>query len=309
VLKAVCYTAALLVLLVAAFGVGLYAGAERTPLFDLVKGIKLQVQALAKEETVPPPTSPDRRDFVRLYDAASIADAQANDTPPADYLEWAGFYRIANSEKDLEGLRPLNAWLPPVIGARLQPWAKAKMETTDGIADDTGAICQPTGVIRTTGYTGSFLWLPGPDKIVMAYGAIETAGVQRIYMNRTHPRNLRPTWNGDSIGYWEGDTLVIDTIGFNDKSWLASTMEPHTEELRWIQRVRRIRDGRYLEIHYTVEDRKALTSAYTYTRYYKRVGDRMPEEICNDDLQVWREYRNEALAAQWQRAREIRTDE
>jgi hypothetical protein len=85
-------------------------------------------------------------------------------------------------------------------------------------------------------------------------------------------------------------------------------MEPHSEEVRWIQRIRRIRDGQFIEIHYTVEDRKALTSAYTYTRYYKRIADSMREDVCNDDLQVWREYRNAALGAQLKRARQIHTN-
>jgi len=56
----------------------------------------------------------------------------------------------------------------------------------------------------------------------MVYGPqqIVTTGVERIYLNRTRHRESTPTWNGDSIGHWEGDTLVVDTIGFNSKSWL-----------------------------------------------------------------------------------------
>jgi hypothetical protein len=219
--------------------------------------------------------------------------------------DWSGYYTLA-SGKDLGNFKPLNLNLPEVIFAHLQPWAKAKMAATDGIAEDTGQLCQPTGIFRNPPFAGSFLWLPGPDKIVVAYGALNTAGVQRIYLNRQHPRNLPPTWNGHSVGHWEGDTLVVDTIGFNDKSWLQPTMEPHTGEAHLIQRIRQVGNGDFIEIHYTVEDWKALTSAYSYSRYYKKVGESMRENVCTDDIQIWRDFKNERLKPLLQRSREVK---
>jgi hypothetical protein len=289
------------------FAIGLHAGVERTALFTLVKDLKVKVEGLIGRNaaSAPPPVEHQESSIVRLYDDVSIAREQAENQPPADYADWIGFYRMTNRPKDLDGLQPTNVALAPVINARLQPWAIAKMEATDGEADDTGQICQPTGLFRATS-VGGFLFLPDPVTTRLVNSTIETGGVQRVYMKRTHPRNLRPTWNGDSIGYWEGDTLVVDTIGFNDKSWLQSTMQPHTEEARMIQRIRRVKNGKFLEIHYTVEDRKALTSAYTYVRYYQKESESMPEVVCNDDLQVWREFRNTALERQRTRAREVR---
>lgn len=234
---------------------------------------------------------------------SDVAWAQSAIATPHD---WTGFYQLATSSRDLAGFQPLNPNLPDVILAHLQPWARAKMEATDGVAEDTGQLCQPTGVFRNPPFAGSFLWLPGPDKIVIAYGATNTAGIQRIYLNRKHPRNLLPTWNGDSIGQWEGDTLVVDTIGFNDKSWLQPTMEPHTEEAHLIQRIRQVRDGAFIEIHYTVEDRKALTSAYVYSRYYRKTGEFMRETVCNEGLQEWRDWKNQRLKPILERSREVR---
>jgi|KBSSwiStaDraftv2_1062776.scaffolds.fasta_scaffold82085_3 hypothetical protein len=287
----------------ASFGFGLYSGAERTSVFVLLRDVKGRIQQIRTGEA--PPAAVPLPQFTRLYDDESIASAQKN-AAPSNVLEWAGFYRMVTSPKDLDGLEPLNPWLPPLIHDRLQPWARAKAEATDGIADDTGAVCQPAGWFRATGFNGGFMLIPRPTKIVIAYADIEMHGVQRVYMNRTHPAHVLPTWNGDSIGYWDGDTLVVDTVGFNDKSWLQSTMEPHTEETRVLQRIRRVREGAFLEVHYVIEDRKALTSAYAYTRYFRRVGDTMPENVCNDDLQIWRDYRNEALKGQLARAREVR---
>ena len=292
-------------MLAVSFVIGLQAGAERSRTYRRARYFKA-IDRLFSD--APQPASDGTNDTgkrVPALDAAAISQAQARQVPPANAREWAGFYRVVNSEKELAGLQPLNQWLPSVIWPRMQPWARARMETTDGVADDAGSVCQPIGLFRTTAFSGAFLWLPAADRVVIVHAPIETAGVQRVYLNRAHPRNLLPTWNGDSVGYWEGDTLVVDTIGFNDKSWLHPTMEPHTEEARFIQRYRQVRGGEFIEVHYTVEDRQALTSAYEYSRYYKRVGDHMPEDVCNDDVQIYREFRNQALKAQLDRARRI----
>ena len=127
-------------------------------------------------------------------------------------------------------------------------------------------------------------------------------------MNREHPRNLLPTWNGHSIGHWEGDTLVVDTIGFNDKSWLSADMAPHTEETHLTQRMRQLEHNgsTYIEIVSTVEDRHALTSAYTYSRFYKKQAREMPVAICADEIQMWKDWRNAELEQINQRAREVK---
>jgi hypothetical protein len=190
--------------------------------------------------------------ILAAWAVSGIAHAQAKTAPPTTSPDWTGFYALAEG-KDLEGFTPVNVDLHPVIVAHLQPWAVAKMEATDGIAEDTGQLCQLTGVFRNPPFAGSFLWLTGPDKVVIAYGALNTAGVQRVYLNRKHPLNPPLTWNGDSIGHWEGDTLVVDTIGFNSKSWLQPTMEPHTEEVHLMQRIRRVgKNNDLIEIKYTV---------------------------------------------------------
>ena len=185
------------------------------------------------------------------------------------------------------------------------------MEATDGVADDTGQVCLPNGPFRYPVNAGQFLWLPGPEKIVVVSWELNTAGVRRIYMNRLHPRNVRLTWNGDSVGHWEGDTLAVDTIGFNDKSWLFLGMEPHTSEAHLIERVRRIRDGAMIEWDVTVEDRQALTSAYNFTRYYKKSDPKMSPNgqvvnVCNEDPETWRAFRNQHLKPLLERSHQVK---
>jgi len=243
--------------------------------------------------------------LIALLGLAAVAHA----APP----DWTGYYMLARG-RDLTGLNVVNPDLNETVKQHLQPWATRKMQATDGVADDTGAVCMPTGILRAPGtpFSGNFLMLPQPDKVIMAFWEANTSRVRRIHLTRDHPRNLRPTWNGDSVGHWEGDgpqaTLVIDTIGFNDKSWLSGDMTPHTEETHLRERLKQIEhnSNTYLELIGIVEDRHALTSAYTYTRYYKRQTVEIPEHICADDIAMWKQWRNDELKLLHQRASEVK---
>jgi hypothetical protein len=225
--------------------------------------------------------------------------------------DWTGYYSLATN-RDLAGTglkqdapgEELNDLIIP----HLQPWAKARMEATDGVADDTGQVCLPDGIFRYPSMAGQFVWLQERGRIIMSFGIINTAGVRRIYLDRPHPKNPIPSWNGHSIGRWEGDTLRVDTVGFNDKSWLFGGMEPHTEEAHLIERMRRVANDAFMEINITVEDRHALTSAYTYNRYYKRQPETvgMPEIVCNEDPETWKQFRNDALKKQVDRAKQVK---
>jgi len=251
------------------------------------------------------------RIFVVLLVLGIESDLARAQPAPETHLDWIGYYTLATRaelagtgfKQDGPGER-----LNDLIIPHLQPWAKARMEATDGIADDTGQVCLPTGIFRYPNMAGRFLWLPERDRIVMVFELINTAGVRRIYLNSQHPKNPIPTWNGHSVGRWEGDTFIVDTVGFNDKSWLFSGMEPHTEEAHVIERISRPGNGAFMEIAITVEDREALTSAYTYKRYYKKQPDtkEMPELVCNEDPVPWKQFRNEALKKQLDRSRQVK---
>ena len=182
------------------------------------------------------------------------------------------------------------------------------MEATDGIADDTGQVCLPDGIFRYPSMAGQFTWLEEKDRIVLVFGIINTAGVKRIYLDRPHPKNPPPTWNGHSIGKWDGDTLAVDTVGFSEKSWLFGGMEPHTEEAHMIERMRMVGNGAFMENTITVEDRHALTSAYSYKRYYKRQPEtgEMAEFVCNEDAETWKAFRDERLKKQMEEAKRVK---
>jgi len=243
-----------------------------------------------------------RRAFLAAIALASVsAFAQAP-------LDWSGYYAIANArELSAVGLKQMSVpQLNDFIVAHLRPWAKMKMETTNGVADDTGALCLPDGVFRYPNVGGRFLWLNAPGKILLVSWELNPTGVRRIYLNQQHPRKLLPTWGGHSVGRWEGEVLAVDSTGFNDKSWLMSNMQPHTEEVHMTERMRLVAGGKFLENAVVMEDRHALTSAYTFNRYYKRVDEEFTPNVCNEDPVPWKKFRNDALQRELDRARQVK---
>jgi hypothetical protein len=223
--------------------------------------------------------------------------------------DWSGYYSLATNreladtgfKQDARG-EALNSLITP----HLQPWAKARMEATDGIADDTGQVCLPDGIFRYPSMAGRFIWLQERGRIVMVFQNINTAGVRRLYLDRPHPKNPIPSWNGHSIAHWEGDTLLVDTIGFNDKSWLFGGMQPHTEEAQLKERIRLVANGAFMEIKITVDDRHALISPYTFNRYYTKHPEtaEMPEDVCNEDPETWKQFQREAMKKLLERRRQ-----
>jgi hypothetical protein len=117
----------------------------------------------------------------------------------------------------------------------------------------------------------------------------DVPGYREFFLDgRGHPKDLDPTWTGHSVGKWEGDTLVVDTVGFNDKSWLGdlpSTVMPHTEMLHLTTRFRRPDLG-HLETEVTFDDPGTLTKPLKM----KAVSDLAENEdvgewICNENNQ------------------------
>jgi hypothetical protein len=108
--------------------------------------------------------------------------------------------------------------------------------------------------------------------------------VRRIYTDgRAHDMDQGPLWMGDSIGKWEGDTLVADTVSFNDKSLIDRVGHPHSDALHVVERVRRV-DQNSLEIGLTVEDPKAFTKPWNTKLIFESKPDwKIMEQICEDN--------------------------
>jgi hypothetical protein len=107
--------------------------------------------------------------------------------------------------------------------------------------------------------------------------------MRTIYLTRGHRATPRPTWLGDSVGRWEGDTLVVDTLGFNDATWLNDEGAQHSDALHLVERIRPIAGGQYLDYQMTAADPKALARPYSYTRYFRKLDSEIMDDPCQDE--------------------------
>ena len=162
----------------------------------------------------------------------------------------------------------------------LQPWAE-KLARERMSKDDPEAQCLPTGVPRQAPYPWRILQT-GTHMFFLFEGNIHS--YRQIFLDgRKHPEDPNPTWYGHSIGRWEGDTLVVDSVGFNDRFWFDFAGHPHTERLHIIERYRR-RDFDHLEYETTIEDPGAYTKPFTmYGDSTYQHGEELMEYICNEN--------------------------
>jgi hypothetical protein len=104
--------------------------------------------------------------------------------------------------------------------------------------------------------------------------------VRRIYMNQSHSENPKPTWYGESVGHYEGDTLVIDTIGFNNKTFVDNFRTPHSEKLHTIERLRLVEGGKFLEAEILIDDPTVFVKPLHVTKRSRRVEATLAEWRC-----------------------------
>ena len=179
---------------------------------------------------------------------------------------------------------------PGELDGIMLPWAKklyAERNATDGL--DPYFSCMPGGPLRITGGFGwRLVQHPTTNSthiFMLQEGNAHT--YRQIFMDgRKHPEDPSPTWYGHSIGRWEGDTLVVDTIGLNDRFWLDSGGTPHTEKLHLVERYTRP-DFNTLRRAVTVEDPGAFTRPFTVT-FTARLGtpdSEILEYICIENNQ------------------------
>lgn len=163
-------------------------------------------------------------------------------------------------------------------------------KTTPKQSNDPVYGCFPPGLPRIYLHPKPVEIVQLPDEVIMMFEYDRI--VRHIYTDgRPHDEFLDPPlWMGDSIGKWEGDTLVIDSLGFNDKTWLDRAGHPHSEALHVVERMRRpSRDTLTNDI--TIEDPKAYTKSWTaQTRFQLRPGLALDwESVCEDEKLVDRQ--------------------
>ena len=141
--------------------------------------------------------------------------------------------------------------------------------------------CYPPGVPRVYLHPFPLQFIQTPGEIVMLF---EVDSLRReIYTDgRPHDAELVPLYMGDSIGHWEGDTLVVDTVNFNDKTWIDRIGHPHSDQLHVVERFRRTAHDHLVD-DITIEDGKAYTKPWTTHLEFKLQPTwRLTEQFCED---------------------------
>jgi len=141
------------------------------------------------------------------------------------------------------------------------------------------ARCWPTGIpafLLNPG--GPSYWLQTPQKIAIIWQLDHQ--VRRIYLNVPHSADPRPSWYGESVGHYEGDTLVVDTIGQNSRTFVDNYRTPHSEKLHVVERYRIVNDGKNLEAQVTMEDPAVFLQPVQVTHRWRRIEGTLNESTC-----------------------------
>ncbi len=198
--------------------------------------------------------------------------------------------RKPNGQPDLSGI-----WMVPGlkylinIAADLpevpfQPWAKAVYEERRANfgKDDPNNFCLPSMIPEKIAVTSPWKIVETPGLVLILYES-RTIFRQIFTDGRPLPIDPNPTWQGYSIGHWEGETFVVETTGFNGKGWLDTNGHPTTDALRVIERYRRLDFG-HMDVEITIDDPKAYTRPWTVHENPELIPDtELLEYICEEN--------------------------
>ncbi len=223
---------------------------------------------------------------------ATLHSTAAQTATPAPVVPVARDPRLPDSVPNISGVwftRGYNRRISPLDGSETpwQPWTKTEFDRR-GAAEKQGnplfdptAACLPSGIPRLIAAPYPVEIIQTPDKTVMLH---ETHHLVRVFhMNSAHPAKVVPSYMGHSVAHWEGDTLVVDTVGLSTKTQIDEAGTQHSDALHVIERLRKV-DERTLEDVFTIDDPKAFTAPWTSKRVFTwRPDVRLQEYVCEEN--------------------------
>jgi hypothetical protein len=235
---------------------GVAVGASQTAKLDIHFGDTTQLNTLGEDRT------------------HQVADMKRH-RPPSGPTP-----RTLDGKPDLSGVwwrtTTVDPGKPEFLPAAIATW-KQRIESNN--MDSPQAHCLPSGPLRN-----GPLWQFVQSKDYLVYiSDDESPGFHQIYLDgRSHPADPNPTWYGHSIGHWDGDTLVVDRVGFDSRVWLDQESHPHSDKLHIVERYHRP-DAGHLEIEITVDDPGILAKPWTQKRVTDLANEEIFEFICTEN--------------------------
>jgi hypothetical protein len=192
----------------------------------------------------------------------------------------------ANPHDATTSRRMVNLGVELPGGLRYQPWLAplVKQRTSNLAKDDPHIICLPDNFLRAYGMPHLLKFVHTPNLFLVLNEW--TAGYRQVFTDaRTLPEDPTPTWQGYSSAKWSGDTLVIDTIGLRDDTWIDWNGSVLTEAAKVREQIRRPDFG-HIEIQVTVDDPRAYTKPWTVMIKERLIADtELIDEICLENEQ------------------------
>jgi hypothetical protein len=196
--------------------------------------------------------------------------------------------RVSNAEALRTGKQPTYFVADLANAGILKPWVVARMKKDNDevlagkIAFTPHSYCMPAGVPGYHLYGFQPLYfVQAPKEVVMIYSNDQQ--VRHVYLDVPHSPNVTPSWYGESVGHYEGDTLVVDTIGLNDKTFVDNFRTPHTDKLHVVERFKVIDAGKAMRVDITFEDPDAFNAPWSVTQRYNRIEQPMAELVCAEN--------------------------
>ena len=200
--------------------------------------------------------------------AAAIGCAGGSTPPaPAPRPDISGTWHNAGGQalRPAQGDLPLTPWAAEQMKAARPTFTSDFRETTDPAV----LYADPNGYPRILMHPMKFKLVQTDDYVYQLWEYNQNW--RQIALNTSHSPDDPPTWYGNAVGTWDGDTLVVDSVGYKASTWLDSRGLPHTEDLHIVERIRR--DGDTLAMEFTFEDAGAFTKPWSAQVKFERVED------------------------------------
>jgi len=222
---------------------------------------------------------------VSIFVLAAVAAVETKAAGAAAGADISGIYWTASYSPTIQ---PVGGGAPPYTPAAMAAYQKNIAAAKAGTLEDNARkFCVPDGVPRIlqTPYPFEIVQSPERNEIHILHEL--NHGVRLIQMDRPMPSENEllelPYYNGHSVGHWEGDTLIVETAVFNDKTFLDNSGAPHSDKLRTIERIRKIDGGKELEDVVTIHDPGVFTKDWSARFVYEKRSDiRMMEYNCGE---------------------------